>query len=317
VDEIKITSLHPEFGARLEGIDNRRPLEAGEIEAVERAMATYAVVVLPGQSPDEADQVRFSRSFGGLELPRTGGYMDNYKSRVGPELFDAGNVDEQGDILPADAPLRQFSKGNELWHTDSSYNALPVKWSLLTAYQVPSCEGGETQFCDTRLAYDRLSASLKSRVEGLRVEHDLWHSREKAGRPTSAAERERQKPVIKPLVRQSENGRKALYLGGHAARIIGLPDDESRAVLDELMALATQEANVYTHKWTVGDLLIWDNRCTMHRVTPFDSFGHKRDLRRTTTLECLEDRDASSVANVTEVTHAEMMAGLKTPAVSA
>jgi alpha-ketoglutarate-dependent 2,4-dichlorophenoxyacetate dioxygenase len=294
MNDIRITPLHRHFAARVEGIDNRNPLADDQVHAVNDAVREYAVVVLPNQSFDERDQVRFSRAFGGLELPRSGGYFNDYKSRVGPELFDAGNLDNAGEILAADAPLRVFSKGNLLWHTDSSFNALPVKWSLLMSYIIPP-EGGETEFADMRLAYDCLPPDLKGQVDQIEVVHDLWHSRKLGGYQSDGQEHNRVKPVVKPLVRQSESGRKALYLGAHAASIVGMSEREGEALLARLLEHATKTEFVYRHQWALGDLVIWDNRCTLHRALPFKTLEHKRDMRRTTTLECAEDRDATMV----------------------
>lgn len=297
--ELTITRLHPQFAARVEGLDLRRPLTPPQVKAFDDAMAQYAVVVLPNQPTNDADHIRFSRAFGGLELPRKGGYFNDYVSRIAPELFDAGNLDVHGEIMRPEEPLRRFSKGNELWHTDSSFNALPVKWSLLMAHIVPP-EGGDTEFADMRLAYDRLPAARKTEFEGLQVVHDLWHSRKQGGYKSDTREHQRMRPVVKPLVRVSESGRKALYLGAHAASIVGWPAEEGQALLAELAQFATQPEHVYTHRWHVGDLVVWDNRCTLHRGVPFKTLEYKRDMRRTTTLECPDDRDASMAESVEE-----------------
>jgi alpha-ketoglutarate-dependent 2,4-dichlorophenoxyacetate dioxygenase len=289
---VRITQLHPRFAARVEGVDARLPLTGAQIQAVEEAMAQFAVVVIPDQPADDLAHVRFSRAFGGLELPRRGGYFNDYVSRIAPELFDAGNLDNHGEILAPDAALRRFGRGNELWHTDSSFNALPVKWSLLLAHIIPP-EGGDTQFADTRTAYELLPEPKRRELDDLQVIHDLWHSRSQGGYESDAREKDRMQSVVKPLVRIAADGRKALYLGAHAASILGWPTDKSRALLEALMELATQPANVYAHSWRAGDLVIWDNRCTLHRAMPFKTFEHKRDMRRTTILECRDDRDAS------------------------
>jgi alpha-ketoglutarate-dependent 2,4-dichlorophenoxyacetate dioxygenase len=292
MSELRLTPLHSHFAARLEGLDSWQTLTRQDIQFIEEAVAHYAVIVIPQLVPNDADHIRFSRMFGGLELPRKGGYFNDYVSRIAPELFDAGNLDVRGEIMKPDEPLRRFAKGNELWHTDSSFNALPVKWSLLLAYAIPPA-GGETQFADMRWAHEALPKPRQSEIADLMVIHDLWHSRGRGGYKSDEREHQRMRPVIKPLVRISASRRPALYLGAHAATVLEWPREKGQALLAELADFATQTDNIYTHRWQVGDLVIWDNRCTLHRGLPFNTFEYKRDMRRTTILECADDRDAS------------------------
>jgi len=279
------------FAAELQGVDIAQDVTPEVRDAVEAAMSEYAVVVIRGQShAGDADQIRFSRAFGSLELPPDLGMTDKVgPSRVVRELYDVSNLDENGELDQPDTLRRRFAKGNEYFHTDSSFNALPTKWSLLFAHEVPP-EGGNTEFADTRLAYERLDDSIRQAIEGLEVQHDLTQSRAKGGLTGTDIFAKVFPPVIQPLVRTSASGRKALYIGSHAARVVGMDEGEGRALLDKLVERASKPQLIYSHKWQVGDLVIWDNRCTMHRATPFNYMADRRDMRRSTINEYGEDR---------------------------
>lgn len=283
---LTVSPLHKVFAAEIEGADLTREPTRELVDMVEDAMATYAVVVLRGQPITDDQQIRFSRAFGPLELPPSLGIRSKAaRGRIRPELYDVSNLDAEGEIEPAEAPKRQFGKANEFWHTDSSFNALPTKWSLLSARELPG-SGGETEFADTRTAYDALPGDLKARIDGLQAEHTIWRSREIAGfTPPTEAMRDALPPVLQPLVRTVPNGRKALVIGAHAERILGVSEEEGRTLLDELVDFATRPEFVYTHHWRTGDLTIWDNRCTLHRARPFNDRVERRDMRRTTINE--------------------------------
>lgn len=290
-----VRKLHPLFAAELTGADLAKEPDRGLVDLVEATVAEYAVVVVRDQEHIGDDEhIRFSRAFGPLELPPNlnfvGGRPGDVR-RFRPELYDVSNLNNDGEIESPEALKRTYAKGNELFHTDSSFNALPTKWSLLFAHIVPP-EGGETEFVDTRIAYEALPADMKARVEGLMVEHNLWRSRERSGFTDIEALKRSLQPVTHPLVRTSASGRKALYLGSHADHILGMPLEEGRALLDELVARAIEPQLRYVHSWRKGDLVIWDNRCTMHRATTFDYRNHKRDLRRTTINEYGPERSA-------------------------
>jgi len=201
-------------------------------------------------------------------------------------LFDAGNLDNKGDILPADDRRRFFAKGNRLWHTDSSYNPRRSAYSMLLAHIVPP-EGGDTEFADMRTGYDALPESLKAEIEPLVAEHSMWYSRMLAGFPQPSEEEMKMKPPSQHRLVQihAASGRKTLFIAAHASHIVGWPLERGRALLKELTERVTRPEFVYRHSWRVGDLVIWDNLCTMHRATPFDDFGYRRDLRRTTVYE--------------------------------
>ena len=285
-----IKRLHPLFVAEINGIDLRQPLDATIKRAVEDTMDHYAVSVLPTQHIDDAQQVAFAANFGPLEVApavqgKTGarGPGKRIKHR---EIFDVSNLDDDGRILDADDQRATYQQGNQLWHTDSSFRQKSATWSMLHARIIPP-DRADTEFVDTRAVYDALADSMKAKIEGLVAEHSIWHSRAKLGGyvPTEA-ERQSRPPAQHPLVRRHPgSGRKALYIASHASHIVGWPVDEGRALLQELIDFATQPKFIYAHEWRVGDLAIWDNRCTLHRATPFQSTKHVRDMRRTTVID--------------------------------
>jgi len=290
---MEIRPLHPLFAAELIGADLAQVPSQELVDTVEEAMARYAVVVVRGQGHvGDVEHIRFSRAFGPLELPPGMGFGSAQKRRFAPELYDASNLDNDGEIDAPDSLRRRYSKGNEQFHTDSSFHDMPTKWSLLFGHIVTP-KRGETEFADTRVAYDRLPQAMKEKVEGLIVEHNVWRSREKSGFKDVETMRGSIPPARHPLVRTSASGRKALYIGSHADHVVGMPLDEGRAFLEELVDHATQPDMIYAHVWRQGDLVIWDNRCTMHRATEFDYLNDKRDLRRTTINEYGEERSSN------------------------
>ena len=284
---LAIKPLHPRFAAEISGVDIAQPLDAAVMREIIAAMDRYAVCVYRGTALTDESHIAFSRRLGELELaPRLFG------SRVTrfahPELFDAGNLDASGNILK-DERRRLYNKGNALWHTDSSFNPHRSAYSLLLAHETPP-EGGDTQFADMRAAYDALPESMKARLEGLVAEHWLWHSRRLAGYPEPPeAEREAKPPAQHALVQTHPgSGRKTLYLAAHASHIVGWPIEEGRKLIGELIEFATQPQFCFTLRWHgPGDLVIWDNRCTMHRATAFEDTRYRRDMRRTTVFEAL------------------------------
>lgn len=284
---LTLAPLHPIFAAELSGVDVREEPNAETIEFVEEAMAEYAVIILREQHITDEQQIAWSRHFGPRESPSgpisafgNGGY------RLPQYLFDASNLDLDGEILPKDHPRRAMRGGDRLWHTDSSFNPLPTKWSMLSGRIVPP-ERGNTEFADTRAAYDALDDAMKAKVEGLTAIHDICHSRKLGGLEEITDTLSRtQPPVHQPLVRIiPRSGRMALLIGAHAESILGMDYEEGNHLLRELTEFATQTQFVYSHAWRTGDLVIWDNRCTLHRATPFDDMTYKRDMRRTTVDE--------------------------------
>jgi alpha-ketoglutarate-dependent 2,4-dichlorophenoxyacetate dioxygenase len=287
---LTVARLHPLFAAEITGVDLRHPLDAGSRQAIERIMDEFAVSVLPGQRIDDAQQVAFAALYGPLEVApqvqgKTGarGIGKRIKHR---EIFDISNLDDDGRILDADDQRAAYQQGNQLWHTDSSFRQKSATWSMLHARVIPP-DGADTEFIDTRAVYDALPQSMKARIEGLVAEHSIWHSRAKLGGYVPSEEERRSRPPAQhPLVRRHPaSGRNALYIASHASHIVGWPVEQGRALLQELTEFATQPRFVYGHKWRVGDLVIWDNRCTLHRATPYQSTKYVRDLRRTTIID--------------------------------
>ena len=280
-----VRPLHPIFAAEIVGADLAREPDGALLRTVHDAMDRYAVTVVRDASLSDDDHIRFSRAFGPLELPPKMGRF-NVACRLRRELFDASNLDADGNIIPYHSEARKIARGAERFHTDSSFNRLPTKWSLLLGHIVPP-EGGDTHFIDTRAAYDALPQATKDRIEGLVAIHDFWRARERLVglTGTTAEQRAGLPPVMHPLVRKMPYGRKALYIGGHAVAIDGMADEEGQALLDELYDFATQPRFIYVHRWRPADLVIWDNRCTLHRATPLENDAYKRDVRRTTINE--------------------------------
>ncbi len=283
---MQVTQLHPLFAAEITGLDTSAPITPETVEAVEGAMAEHAVCIIRDASLNDADHIRFSRAFGPLELP------PGSRGRIAPELYDISNLDAKGEIIPFDPNAKAQPIDFERFHTDSPFNTLPTKWSFLLGYEVPP-EGADTLFADTRAAYDDLPQAMKDRIEGLVAEHDMFVALERTGVKFGDDAMRRMFPMLPhPLVRRSASGRKTLYLGWHAVGIVGWPVTGAQALLDELFAFATQEKYLYAHKWRKGDMIIWDNRCTMHSATAFERYRYRRDCRRTTNNEYGPERSA-------------------------
>jgi alpha-ketoglutarate-dependent 2,4-dichlorophenoxyacetate dioxygenase len=275
--------LHPVIAAECTGADISQPLTGEQAAAIDAGMDKYAVLVFRQGTPLTTEQqIAFTRNFGTLEAPYTqikaaaGSRLDN------PALSDISNLGPNGGILDRDDRKRLFSLGNQLWHSDSSYKVVPARYSLLCAHVIPP-EGGDTQFADMRAAYDMLDVRTKARIEDLVCEHSRIFSKGALGFSFTEQELRDFAPVRQRLVRtHRKTGRKSLYLSSHAGRILGWPVPEAQMLLRELTEHATQREFVYTHKWRVGDLVVWDNRTTMHRARPYDDTLYPRDLRRTT-----------------------------------
>lgn len=284
---LHVNPLHPLFAAEMLGADLRQAPSAELVAAVNDAMARHAVLVIRDQTIDDAQQVRFARQFGPLELPPHMGLKGAHGAmRISPELYDVSNLGADGNFLPQDSLRHASNKANEEFHTDSSFNMLPTKWSLLLAHVIPP-ERGDTMFVDTRAAWDALPPDLQARAHGAVAEHYFWKTRGRSGYSVITDDMKRAMPAARhSLVRViPESGRSALYIGEHATHIVGWPREKGEAFLAELNHFATQPQFLYTHKWRKGDLLIWDNRCTLHRATGFDVYKYKRDLRRATINE--------------------------------
>jgi alpha-ketoglutarate-dependent 2,4-dichlorophenoxyacetate dioxygenase len=247
-------------------------------------MDKYAVLVFHDQSFTDEQQLAFTQSLGPIELAIGTGLRRPEEYRLPTTFADVSNLDKDGKPFARDDRRRLFSIGNRLWHSDSSFKVVPAKYSLLHARSVTS-KGGNTEFADMRAAYDALDEETKQLIEDLVCEHSQMYSRAKLGfTDFTAEERERLKPVRQRLVRTHPSSRrKSLYLSSHAGTIVGWPEPEAKAFLMDLMEAATQREFVYAHKWRVGDLVMWDNRQTMHRARPFPH-DEPRDVRRTTLM---------------------------------
>jgi alpha-ketoglutarate-dependent 2,4-dichlorophenoxyacetate dioxygenase len=272
----------PFFAGEVSGIDITKPLREDQARSIERAMDQYAVLVFHDQHFNDETQLAFSRNFGNLE--EASGDLDWGKARriESALVNDISNLDNDNQVLAADSRRRLFSLGNRLWHSDSSFKEVPAKYSLLSARSIPST-GGNTEFADMRAAYDTLDAATKAEIHGLVCEHSQLYSRAQLGFSDFTDEdRVRFKPVLQRLVRiHPSTGRKSLYLASHAGGIVGWPVPEARALLRDLIEHATQRQLVYAHEWKQWDLVMWDNRATMHRARPFDP-KEVRDMHRTT-----------------------------------
>jgi alpha-ketoglutarate-dependent 2,4-dichlorophenoxyacetate dioxygenase len=276
-----IRPLHPLFVGEVRGVDLREPVDAGTVDAIVAAADRYAMLVFPDQFVDDAQQIAFSARLGPLETSIKA-LRPGHPFRLDRRIADISNLDAAGRVLAHDDRSRMYGLGDRLWHTDSSFKAVPAKYSLLSARAIPPA-GGETQYADLRAAYDALPDAMKAQLEGLVAEHSIIYSRSTIGfTDFSDEERAGLPPVPQVLVRTHPgSGRRTLYLASHAMAIRGMPLPEARLLLRDLMEHATQPQFVYTHRWRPGDLVMWDNRCTMHRARPYDQ-TRPRDMHRTT-----------------------------------
>jgi alpha-ketoglutarate-dependent 2,4-dichlorophenoxyacetate dioxygenase len=279
---IKMRQIGPCFAAEVEGIDLRQPLSPDEVAAVHAGMDEYAVLVFHDQHIDDAQHLAFSRSLGELEEAVGTSLREPDEYRLPTTFADVSNLDKDQQVFARDDRRRLFAIGNRLWHSDSSFKVVPAKYSALRACSIPS-SGGNTEFADMRAAYDALPAETMAEIEDLVCEHSQIFSRQQIGFfDLTEDERERFKPVRQSMVRTHPvTGRKSVYLASHAGGIVGWPVPEARIFLRDLIEHATQREFVYSHKWSVGDLVMWDNRQVMHRGRAFPA-NEPRDVRRTT-----------------------------------
>jgi alpha-ketoglutarate-dependent 2,4-dichlorophenoxyacetate dioxygenase len=286
--------LHPHFVAEVSPIDLRRVHDADTLAQLREGMDEYAVLVFRDQTWSDEEHLAFAQRFDGA-LHTKLGISALQKNRFGNEaLGDISNLDESGEVMKSDNRRRMYGLGNRLWHTDASFQDPPGRYSMLSAKVVPPV-AADTEYADMRAAYDALDADMKERLEGLRVHHSIAHSRQTLGFEFSKDEAEALKGAIHPLVRTlPRSNRKSLYVASHASRIIDWPVPEGRLLLRDLMEHATQPEFVYRHSWRVADLVIWDNRATMHRGKPFDDTKYRRELRRVTTLDIPDPAEAAA-----------------------
>jgi len=276
---LAITPVHPLFAAEIGGVDLTRPLDDATFARIAEAFDEYSVLVFHDQPLTDEKQMAFSERFGALESTvRTLGKED----RLGAHMVDLSNVDEDGKLMSWDDRRMLYQSGNQLWHSDSSFKPIPAHSSALSARVVPP-EGGETEFASMRVAYEALPDDLKRQVDGRIVVHSFGFSRSLID-PGIGTEVGRDYPPVRhALVRPNpRNGRKSLYIGSHAWYVEGLEIDESRILIAKLLELATGRDRVYQHRWRVGDLVMWDNRCVLHRGRLWDSARYRRVMHRTT-----------------------------------
>jgi len=278
---ITVCPVTQSFAAEIGDVDLSAPLAPADLQAIKDAFANYAVLIFPDQHLSQDQHLDFARYFGPLETT-IALHRKDAKLRVRKEFADVSNLDPENQVWGKDSRQRMFQLGNRLWHTDSSFKRLPALASLLYARSIPSV-GGHTEFADERAAYDALPEEMKRHLDNLVAEHSIFNSRARLGFSNfSDEERQGLPPVPQVLVRTHPgSGRKSLFLSSHAGAIRSMPVPEARVLLMDLMEHATQREFVYTHRWQVGDLVMWDNRCTMHRAREYDE-TQVRDMHRTT-----------------------------------
>ena len=275
-EKLKITPLHPLFGAEIEGLDLGEPLNDATFAEVLDAFNTYSVLLFREQDISDDQHIEFSRRFGKLEETTFSIAANN------PNIYRLANVDDDGNLLEVDAVKRAFLEVNGRWHTDSSFRAIPALASILSAKEVPSGEG-DTCFASMRIAYDAMSEGRRRSLEGLCAVHDYAYSLSVVGAGgVTQDEKDSVPPVEHPVVRtHAPTGKKSLYVSGHIERMVGMPIEEGRIYVKELIDWCTRPEYVYTHRWQQHDLLMWDNRCVLHRASSVPA-KQKRVMHRTT-----------------------------------
>jgi alpha-ketoglutarate-dependent 2,4-dichlorophenoxyacetate dioxygenase len=292
---VALHPITPTFAAEVSGIDIAKPVTREDAAAIEAGMDKYAVLVFRNQNITDEQQMAFSLNFGELEVRPGNNITKPEDKRLATGMNDVSNLGKDGKPLALDSRQRMFNLGNMLWHSDSSFRATPAKYSLLSA-RVVNPKGGDTEFADMRAAYDALDEETKREIEGYVCEHSLMYSRGSLGfLDFTEEERQMFKPVRQRLVRTHPvTGRKSLFLSSHAGTIVGMAMPPARILLRDLTEHATQPRFVYVHKWRSFDLVMWDNRQTMHRGRRYDE-TQPRDVRRTTVAG-----DAPTVAQAAE-----------------
>jgi alpha-ketoglutarate-dependent 2,4-dichlorophenoxyacetate dioxygenase len=282
---LSITRLHPLFGAQVHGINLATDLSPAVVAELSAVIAEHGIMVFRGQRLSNDEQVSVACQFGEPEVS-TQVFRPGEALRVRPEIADVSNLDANGQPRGREDRHRMFSLGNQLWHTDSSFRQKRGAFSLLHAHGVPPAEGGETEFTDMRAVYDALPEVMRSRIAGMVAEHSLFHSRSLLGFSDFAAEERAALPPSQHKMAQvhAPSGRMTVYVASHASHILGMPVPDGRMLLRDLIEFATQPHFVHRHTWQLGDLVMWDNRCTLHRGRPYDE-SKPRDLRRVTTSD--------------------------------
>ena len=284
------------FAAEIGDVDLSKPLASEAFAEIDAAFNRYSILVFPDQRLSTDQHLDFARNFGPLETTIHATRSDA-KLRVRAEIADVSNLSAGDEIWGKESRKRMFEMGNRMWHTDSSFRRLPAKASLLYSRSIPPV-GGHTEFADMRAAYDALDDESKQRLRGLVAEHAIMYSRKKLGfTDFSDEENQMLPPVLQALVRRhAGSGRMGLYLASHAGRIFGMSDDMGNALLQQLIEHATQRQFVYSHRWRLHDLVIWDNRCTMHRGKPYEDLRWPRDMQRATVSDIAPSCEQEGIA---------------------
>ena len=279
----------PNFVGFVYGVDLKKDLDIKIVKEIDNAINKLSVLVFKDQNIDDSEQVRFTKYFGEIEASGSKSNITKAKDRrLSTDLADVSNLDKNNKPFTKDDPRRIFNLGNRLWHTDSSFKEIPAKYSLLSARNV-SKEGGNTEFADMRSAYDNLESKIKNKIDTMICEHSLIYSRQRLGfdmvKELSSEEIKNFTPVEQPLVRKNKvTNRKTIFLSSHIGKIKNWIRPDSMCFIDDLIEYATQLKFKYIHEWSKNDLIIWDNRQTMHRARAYDDLKENRDMRRTTVL---------------------------------
>ena len=286
---VKTRTEYPNFVGFVYGVDLKKDLDIKIVKEIDNAINKLSVLVFKDQNIDDSEQVRFTKYFGEIEASGSKSNITKAKDRrLSTDLADVSNLDKNNKPFTIDDPRRIFNLGNRLWHTDSSFKEIPAKYSLLSARNV-SKEGGNTEFADMRSAYDNLESRIKNKIDTMICEHSLIYSRQRLGfdmvKELSSEEIKNFTPVEQPLVRKNKvTNRKTIFLSSHIGKIKNWIRPDSMCFIDDLIEYATQLKFKYIHEWSKNDLIIWDNRQTMHRARAYDDLKENRDMRRTTVL---------------------------------
>ena len=286
---VETRTEYPNFVGFVYGVDLKKDLDIKIVKEIDNAINKLSVLVFKDQNIDDSEQVRFTKYFGEIEASGSKSNITKAKDRrLSTDLADVSNLDKNNKPFTKDDPRRIFNLGNRLWHTDSSFKEIPAKYSLLSARNV-SKEGGNTEFADMRSAYDNLESKIKNKIDTMICEHSLIYSRQRLGfdmvKELSTEEIKNFTPVEQPLVRKNKvTNRKTIFLSSHIGKIKNWIRPDSMCFIDDLIEYATQLKFKYIHEWSKNDLIIWDNRQTMHRARAYDDLKENRDMRRTTVL---------------------------------
>ncbi len=276
MSDLGIETLHPDFGARITGIDLAAPLDGGALSEVRRAIDDYSFLCFPDQALDDDGLLAFTRQLGAPEVEHVRFGRDG----VVQYLSTIGNIEDDGSQRGNDHEMTKYFTGNNMWHSDSSFREVPTFVTITHAHEVPD-QGGETEFVSARAAYGRLPEARRHQIDPLIVIHDYVYSRSQVA-PVKQSHADFLPTVEQKLVRTNPTtGARTYFVGSHAKAVVGWNDGDSRALLDDLLAGATRPENIYSHRWRRGDLVIWDNRCLLHRGQPYDADRYRRRMRQT------------------------------------